>query len=281
MQRIGARTVEITTTTNATNGQTVLLSYSAAGAVKIKDLAGNNAAAFTNYAVTNNVAAVATEFPTADLFFWGDGNSMTSNGAAQTAEGWTDRGPAGNTFSLSDIDVPVGYKANAINGSPAITSKNTGGQYGELVSNTPLPALTEATVYVVFKQTAADAALNGGITKLINGFPVVQVRRIAGVLANGVIVTGGQSSDNVLMPVTNGSFVTLRARIGGGIVRGAVNNGVEEIGTIYDPPLNPTSLSLLGAGEKEIALLLIYSVNHSQATRDAIELTIKNKFNHY
>lgn len=59
---VSGATITATFATAATAGQSASLNY-APGASAIRDLAGNNAAALTNYTVTNNTAATGTSAP--------------------------------------------------------------------------------------------------------------------------------------------------------------------------------------------------------------------------
>ena len=75
---VSGATVTLTLSTTAAYGQTITVSYAVTGANPIRDAAGNNAAALTAQAVTNNTWGIGSLFSSGEDGIWLDAGTMST-----------------------------------------------------------------------------------------------------------------------------------------------------------------------------------------------------------
>jgi uncharacterized repeat protein (TIGR02059 family) len=144
-----------------TNGQTVSASYTP-GTNKIKDVAGNNAASFSNIAVTNNVAAVGGTFSTANRLAFYKNSSMVRSGGQVTK--WTN--VDGNTaWDFSPYSLSTNPVDATTQGMQITNTEN-------LKTPARISQATPITFYALIKKTADGGAILANTTNG-NGYGLV------------------------------------------------------------------------------------------------------------
>jgi hypothetical protein len=203
---------------------------------------------------------------------------MGITGSGSLVSAWGDQSGNGRDLSLAN---PTNYLGSGtLNGLATIKSQNNANGYGAFLTSVNVPALTDATIFLVAKQTVADAALGSGVTRFIESNNNFKIMRHDPAQPNSVVFNATSSSSMTAIAITNSTFYSIRLKLGSGIMLAAVNNGSEVSGTSSGTPISNV-LSMFGTGDKEIAEVLIYTrqLNISEITD--IENYLKTKYAHY
>jgi uncharacterized repeat protein (TIGR02059 family) len=180
-----------------TNGQTVSASYTP-GTNKIKDVAGNNAASFSNIAVTNNVAAVGATFSSTNrVAFYKNSGMVRSGGSVTTwpnADGDTTKDFV-SALASSTVLEPIDATTDGLQ----ITSTQNLKQATEMVVPGPV------TYYALIKKTGDGAILAGPNS---NGYGLYMLAASLW-FSPGTVAEGYQQNGSGIANMTDFKVVTL------------------------------------------------------------------------
>lgn len=211
---------------------------------------------------------------------WGWYNAGAGVTGTTNVTGWADQSGGGNDLILANGSLPLELVPSAINALPAIKSKGSGVNYGAFLSSANVPALTTGSVYIVAKQSAADAALQSGQGKFVvsNGNFIIQ--RFDALQADSFVAMTSAGSQTPMIAATNDVFYTAALILSSNAMDFSLNAGTSVLGTSSDP-LAASALSVFGRGDKQIAEIIIYTATHNSTQQGQVKNYLRTKYNHY
>jgi uncharacterized repeat protein (TIGR02059 family) len=156
---ISGATITLHLVSPIVNGDVITVSYLAGGVNKIQDVAGNDAPAFVNTAVTNNVAAVGT-FTNTSRWALYKNSSMVRSGGVVTQ--WTNTDGDATRDFVQVVGNP--YPVDATTDGMQMTASTENLKYA-----TPQTITGAVTMYALIKRTGTGALLGGQNT---NGYGI-------------------------------------------------------------------------------------------------------------
>jgi hypothetical protein len=192
---------------------------------------------------------------------------------------WADKSGNGNNLTSGGLNHPS-LIASALNGNPVIDNNGN----SAMGTSASLPALANATVYVVGKQFAGEGAY--GVFVSSSGDNLWITRDSSN---NGIVAESGTGSPFLgsIAPVSDNTFYTIRLRVDGTTNSLAINNGAEvtvsrdSAADIVANPLEVFDDSGLHGASKQIAAIYIFTEYHNSTKVGQMETYLKTKYAHY